>query len=203
MTGWRSLPRLALGLTRIPLTHYVLASIVCMAPGTLAYTWLGHAGREAVAGDAGAIRYGLLALGLLAAIAFLPRLIRRLRKASDTVRTEAEDLRRQIDGGSPPTVLDVRGPDEFTGPLGHIPGALNIPLGEIESRLGELRGRAKDGIAVVCRTDKRSATARASLRAAGFDDVAVVRGGMERWSALGFETVDNELANVPATAKGQ
>ena len=34
----------ALGLTRIPLLEYAVASVVCMAPGTLAYTWLGHAG---------------------------------------------------------------------------------------------------------------------------------------------------------------
>jgi uncharacterized membrane protein YdjX (TVP38/TMEM64 family) len=68
----------ALGLTRIPLSHYVLASLVCMAPGTLAYAWLGYAGREAIAGNESAIRYGLIALALLAAVAFLPRLIRRL-----------------------------------------------------------------------------------------------------------------------------
>ena len=49
----------ALGLTRIPLVAYVLASLVCMAPGTLAYTWLGYAGREAIAGNDAAIRYGL------------------------------------------------------------------------------------------------------------------------------------------------
>ncbi len=48
----------ALGLTRIPLTSYILASLVCMAPGTLAYAWLGYAGREAAAGNAAAIRYG-------------------------------------------------------------------------------------------------------------------------------------------------
>lgn len=71
----------ALGLTRIPLTHYFLASLVCMAPGTLAYTCLGHAGREALAGDASAIRYGLFALALLAAVAFLPRFVRRIRAA--------------------------------------------------------------------------------------------------------------------------
>ncbi|MPZ30235.1 MAG: TVP38/TMEM64 family protein [Rhodospirillales bacterium] len=71
----------ALGLTRIPLTHYVLASLVCMAPGTLAYTWLGHAGREALVGDDSAIRYGLVALALLAAVAFLARLVRRIRAA--------------------------------------------------------------------------------------------------------------------------
>jgi uncharacterized membrane protein YdjX (TVP38/TMEM64 family) len=40
----------ALGLTRIPFVAYLLASAACMLPGALAYTWLGYAGREAVAG---------------------------------------------------------------------------------------------------------------------------------------------------------
>jgi hypothetical protein len=47
----------------------------------LAYTWLGYAGREAAAENPAAIRYGLIGLALLAAIAFLPRLVRRLRSA--------------------------------------------------------------------------------------------------------------------------
>jgi uncharacterized membrane protein YdjX (TVP38/TMEM64 family) len=46
----------ALGLTRIPLISYILASLVCMAPGTVAYTWLGYAGREAIAGSDAATR---------------------------------------------------------------------------------------------------------------------------------------------------
>ncbi len=69
----------ALGLTRIPLRDYVLASAVCMLPGCVAYTWLGHAGRQALGGAEGAVQQGLLALALLAAVAFLPRLVRRLR----------------------------------------------------------------------------------------------------------------------------
>jgi uncharacterized membrane protein YdjX (TVP38/TMEM64 family) len=69
----------ALGLTRIPFPHYVLATAVCMAPAAFAFTWLGFAGREAVAGGEGLIRTGLIALGLVAAIAFLPRLVMRLR----------------------------------------------------------------------------------------------------------------------------
>jgi len=73
----------ALGLTRISLAHYVLASLICMAPGTLALTWLAHAGRTAMAGDSSAIRYALIALALLAAAAFLPRLVRRLRAAPE------------------------------------------------------------------------------------------------------------------------
>ena len=98
-------------------------------------------------------------------------------------------------------VLDMRGADEFTGMLGHIPGALNVPLGELDGRLDDLRSRTKGKIAVVCRTDKRSATAEATLRGAGFDGVTVVRGGMERWNALGFGTACGGVAETPTTAK--
>ena len=40
----------ALGLTRIRLLDYVLATLVCMVPGTIAYAYLGDAGREALSG---------------------------------------------------------------------------------------------------------------------------------------------------------
>jgi uncharacterized membrane protein YdjX (TVP38/TMEM64 family) len=69
----------AFGLTRIRLGEYVLASFACMAPGAIAYTYLGYAGREAAARSSSAIRNALIALGLLATVAFLPRLVRRLR----------------------------------------------------------------------------------------------------------------------------
>jgi uncharacterized membrane protein YdjX (TVP38/TMEM64 family) len=69
----------ALGLTRIRLSAYVLASLICMAPGTIAYTYLGYAGREALGGGEAMVQKGLIALGLLALVAFLPRLVRRLR----------------------------------------------------------------------------------------------------------------------------
>ncbi len=72
----------ALGLTRIRLSRYVIVSYVAMLPGTLAYTYLGYAGREAAAGDAGLIKKGLLALALLAGVALLPPLVRRLRAVS-------------------------------------------------------------------------------------------------------------------------
>jgi uncharacterized membrane protein YdjX (TVP38/TMEM64 family) len=69
----------ALGLTRIPLPAYVLASAIFMLPGAMAYTWLGYAGREALAGGEGMLRNILIALALVSTLAFLPRLIRRLR----------------------------------------------------------------------------------------------------------------------------
>ncbi len=72
----------ALGLTRLNLFHYIAASFVCMLPGAAAYTCLGYAGREAVAGGEGYIQKGLLGLGLVVMVVFLPRLIKRLRPAT-------------------------------------------------------------------------------------------------------------------------
>ena len=71
----------ALGLTHITLLPYVVASLICMAPGTIAYTYLGYAGREAFAGGETLVRTGLIALGLLALAAFIPRMVRRIRAA--------------------------------------------------------------------------------------------------------------------------
>ncbi|MCC5809039.1 MAG: TVP38/TMEM64 family protein [Ectothiorhodospiraceae bacterium] len=70
----------ALGLTKIPLLHYVLASYICMLPGAFAYTWIGHAGAETVAGGRSGINAVLIAIGLLAAVIFLPRLVRRIKQ---------------------------------------------------------------------------------------------------------------------------
>ncbi|MBF0282963.1 MAG: TVP38/TMEM64 family protein [Magnetococcales bacterium] len=72
----------ALGLTRIRLRDYVLASLVCMAPGGFAYTYLGYAGREAVGGGEGLMQKALLALGLLAVVAFLPSFVQKMRRGA-------------------------------------------------------------------------------------------------------------------------
>lgn len=179
-----NLSNYVLGLTRIPLHHYVLATLVCMAPAAVAFTWLGYAGRGALAGETDAVRYGLLALGLLAAIAVLPRLIGRLRGSIAWI--EVGDLKRRLDGGKAVAIIDVRGAGEFTGPLGHIATARNIPVAELNGRLAELSGLEQTPIVLVCRTDKRSAVAAQTLRAAGFAQVNVLRRGMEQWNDAGL-----------------
>jgi len=80
-------------------------------------------------------------------------------------------------------ILDVREPQEFGGPLGHIRGAILIPLGELAERAGEL-GRDRP-IVAICRAGSRSAQATVILREAGFTDVANLAGGMLRWRAEG------------------
>ncbi|HZT19754.1 MAG TPA: rhodanese-like domain-containing protein [Dongiaceae bacterium] len=78
-------------------------------------------------------------------------------------------------------VIDVREPDEYDGPLGHIPGAELIPLGALSARAGEIpRDRP---VIAVCRAGGRSAQATVILRKAGMERVANLAGGMLRWRA--------------------
>jgi uncharacterized membrane protein YdjX (TVP38/TMEM64 family) len=68
-----------MGLTAIPLKHYVLASFICMAPGTWAYAYAGYAGREAATGGQDFVLKVVTALSILAAIALMPMIIKRWR----------------------------------------------------------------------------------------------------------------------------
>jgi sulfur dioxygenase len=80
-------------------------------------------------------------------------------------------------------ILDVREEEEFTGPLGHIAGAVLIPLGQLADRVDELR-RDRPVVAV-CRAGSRSAQATVILQQAGFNEIANLNGGMLRWRAEG------------------
>ena len=57
-------------------------------------------------------------------------------------------------------IIDVRGPDEFDGPLGHIPGARNIVPSELLSEVQSLSAFKETPLVLVCETDKRSAKLR-------------------------------------------
>jgi sulfur dioxygenase len=82
-----------------------------------------------------------------------------------------------------PQVLDVREPDEYSGPLGHIRGAKLIPLGALAERAVELDKTLP--VIAVCRAGGRSAQATAILQQTGFSKVANLAGGMLRWRAEG------------------
>jgi uncharacterized membrane protein YdjX (TVP38/TMEM64 family)/rhodanese-related sulfurtransferase len=173
----------ALGLTRIPFAAYVLATWIFMLPGAIAYTWLGYAGREALAGGEGMIRNISIALALLAAVIFLPHFVRKLREKP---MLAVADLKRQLDGGEDVLLLDVRSAADFTGEQGHITAARNIPLDELPGRLAELEDFRQRPIRLLCRTDRRSAQAARLLAEAGFADARVIQGGMTAWRAKGW-----------------
>jgi rhodanese-related sulfurtransferase len=104
---------------------------------------------------------------------------------SEPAWIDPSDLAAGLDDTSPPLLVDVRRPDEFDGPLGHIEGALNLPLDQFRDHIADLSGQQRPVI-LVCHTDRRSAAAAAQLRAAGVTRVAVLRGGMVAWRQAGI-----------------
>ena len=177
----------ALGLTRIRLSHYIVASYICMLPGGFAYTWLGYTGREAVAGGGGVMQNLVIALALLASVAFLPRFVAQLRRGE---MKSVNELKQQLDTRPDLLLLDVRTRASYVDEQGHIARSINIPVEELADRLGELQDHLNKPIYIVCRTDRRSAKAAQILTRNGFADVHVVRGGMTDWNGHGFAVVN-------------
>ena len=74
-------------------------------------------------------------------------------------------------------LIDVRTPAEYRD--GHIPGVVNIPLDELEKRMGEVPKDKK--VVLICRTGNRSAQGTKRLRSKGFNNVYNSTGGMTTW----------------------
>lgn len=85
------------------------------------------------------------------------------------------EARRLVDAGA--RLVDVRTPAEFAE--GHIAGAVNIPVQELDRRLAELEPKDKP-IVVYCHSGRRSANAARTLERAGFSSVHDL-GAMTRW----------------------
>ena len=85
------------------------------------------------------------------------------------------DYESVLEGGA--ELIDVRERDEVA--KGTLPGAANIPLGELPDRLGELDGQRR--VVVVCRSGGRSTKAAEILTGAGWNDVVNLEGGMMAW----------------------
>ena len=168
-----------LGLTKLRFRDYLLTSAICMLPGTAAFTYLGYAGRDAVMGGEAAIRNGMIGLGLLVAVAYLPRLVKMVRRRGSWIEPQA--LAQRMEQGNTLSLIDVRSAQEFNGPLGHIPGSRNIPLEQLPGQASDLQGTAPDTLVLICQTDKRSAKAAAILSKKGLPTPHILRGGMSQW----------------------
>jgi rhodanese-related sulfurtransferase len=88
---------------------------------------------------------------------------------------QGDDARKLVSAGA--RLLDVRSPDEYAH--GHLPGAVNIPVQELDRRLAEV-GPADRELVVYCRSGHRSARATEILRQHGFTKVHNL-GPMTAW----------------------
>lgn len=155
---------------------------------------LRRAGLVAARRDGKYVRHRLAGDGVLDLLAALQRVaerhnaevdrvVRRYFDARDDMEPVGRDelLASARDGVV--TVLDVRPPDEFA--LGHLPGAVNIPLAELESRLAELDPELE--VVAYCRGPwcVLSFEAVAALRARGYR-ARRLQDGLPEWRAAGL-----------------
>lgn len=102
---------------------------------------------------------------------------RALWRRRGMVNISADELHQRLQRREKLTVVDVREPDEFRS--GHIPGAVNVPLSQLESGAKKLEPEAET--VLICRSGSRSATAFHRLKRMGFTDLKNMPGGMLAW----------------------
>jgi rhodanese-related sulfurtransferase len=83
-------------------------------------------------------------------------------------------------------VIDVCEPDEFA--RGHVIGAKNLPLGQLEDKLSQIVKNKSTHVIMVCQVGARSARAAATARKLGYENVQSLSGGLRAWTAASMPT---------------
>lgn len=87
-------------------------------------------------------------------------------------------------------IIDLRNAEEFHGPLGHVRGAVNVPLERLDDLLAVTAGLAGDrALLVYCRDQACTDDGAVRLRAQGIRFLFLLEGGIEAWVEGGFGTV--------------
>lgn len=100
----------------------------------------------------------------------------------------AKELADQLERGSAIQLIDVRSAGEYAA--GHVPGAMNVPLEQLESRLDDLQ---QGQVAVLCQSGRRAGIACDTLKDA-HRDLLLVEGGTQAWIAEGKPVVRSSAA---------
>jgi rhodanese-related sulfurtransferase len=117
----------------------------------------------------------VLAAVVSGAILIWPLINRRLSGVPEVGALQAVQLLNRKDA----IMIDVREPAEFGA--GHAPNSRNIPLAQLDKRIGELEKFKHRPAVIVCQTGARSHAATALLKKAGFAEVVVLAGGIGAW----------------------
>ncbi len=87
-------------------------------------------------------------------------------------------------------VLDLRSAESFS--RGHIVGARNVPMDELEGHLEKLKKFRSKPVVAVCDAGMTSSKAANTLRNSGFDSVYNLKGGMSAWGQAGLPVVSGK-----------
>jgi rhodanese-related sulfurtransferase len=119
------------------------------------------------------------------------------RKASGLVNIEAIEAVKLINNDA--VVIDLRSVDAFS--KGHIVNARNIPSDELEAKMDNLASIKSKPIVAVCDAGITSTKAVTSLRAAGFESVYGLKGGMTGWGQAGLPVVTGKKTKAKKAKK--
>jgi sulfur-carrier protein adenylyltransferase/sulfurtransferase len=110
------------------------------------------------------------------------------REMLEQVRGEIDEIdarqARELIEDSDPLLIDVREQDEWDE--GHIPGAVHVPRGHLESRIERTAPDPSRPIVLYCSVGNRSVFAAKTLGELGYEDVASLAGGFTDWKRNGF-----------------
>jgi molybdopterin/thiamine biosynthesis adenylyltransferase/rhodanese-related sulfurtransferase len=115
-------------------------------------------------------------------------LIRRIKEQITEVDPKEvhEHLHNGNGNGAAPVIVDVREQHEFEE--AHLPGAVHVPRGHLESRIEGKVGDKSAPVVLYCASGQRSALAANTLKEMlGYEDVASMTGGITLWKDRGYE----------------
>jgi len=99
----------------------------------------------------------------------------------------SDELYERLDSEEAPSLLiDVRTPQEYSSPHGHIKGSKLLPLGELMYNMDALENYKDEEIVVICHSGSRSMMAAQLLAQAGYKDLRNLIGGMMMWNRKGY-----------------
>jgi len=110
------------------------------------------------------------------------------RELLEQVRSEIDEMdasqARELIERTDPLLIDVREQNEWDE--GHIPGAVHVPRGHLESRIERTAPDPSRAILLYCSAGNRSAFAAKTLGQLGYENVSSLSGGFTDWKRSGF-----------------
>ena len=191
------------GATRMRFTRFILCTGLGAAFWVGASLALGALLRAQIerllplAAQVGGTAALVLLLLLAAYIAYRWWERRRFYAALDMARISVEELRRQMDEGGTPLIVDVRSTTAQTLELRRIPGALHVPVQDAARHLSELPRDREVILYCNCPNEASAAKVARLLMNSGFARVRPLKGGLDAWIEAGYSV---EAISLPAAA---
>ena len=124
-------------------------------------------------------------------------IVRSAKAQVESIRPE--DAAGEV-GQANAVLVDVREAEEWQN--GHIDGAIPAPRGLLEFFADPTNPRHKQGlepgrrVIVVCASGARASLAALTLKDMGYQDVAVLDGGLKAWTTAGLPTCEHEYSGI-------